>query len=160
MQLPPSSVLATWPKSNYENPTTRGNELLIITAIFSPLALSLIALRTYTRLRITKAFGADDILLLLSFPPTLAIAILTVLAVRTWGWDRHIWDLKPEMVSEGLKLVIAMHCLFATAVTAYKLSLLMLIRRIMVSGTGILRHVTEAGMVLVVTEVCFLSLFL
>ena len=158
MQLPPPSVLAAWPEPNYADPVTRGNELIVITVIFSPIALFMIGLRTYTRLRISKAWGVDDILLLCSVPPTLAIAVLTIMAVRTWGWDRHIWDVKPDLISEGLKLVIAMHCLFAFAVSCYKLSLLILTRRIMVSGIGILRRVAEIGIVLVITE-CFIFVF-
>lgn len=152
MRLPPLEVLQSWPKPNFVNPQTRGNELIILTVILFPIAIGMVGLRTFTRLRISKSFGADDIVLLVSAPPTIAIAILTVLAVHDWGWDRHAWDVTPHIISEGLKLVIAMQCLFAVAVCSYKISLLILTRRIMSTGTGNLRHVAAGGILLVASE--------
>lgn len=45
-----------------------------------------------------------------------------------------------------------MECLFGAAVSLTKLSLLILTRRIMSNGTGFLRHVAAAGMVIVACE--------
>jgi len=45
-----------------------------------------------------------------------------------------------------------MECLFGLAVSCTKMSLLILTRRIMSSGTGILRHIASAGMFVVACE--------
>ena len=76
MRLPPLEVLQSWPKPNFVNPITRGNELLLITIILFPLAMGMVALRAFTRLRISKSFGADDIVLLVSVPPTIVSQLL------------------------------------------------------------------------------------
>lgn len=153
MQLPPVEVLLSWPTPNYVDPTdTRGPQLLIITFIFFPIALFFVALRMFTRLQISKSFGVDDVFLLAAIFPTTACAVLTSLAVQRWGWDRHIWDVHIDLLSLGLKLTIAMEVLFGISVSFTKISLLILTRRIMVVGTGILRHVAAAGMVVVACE--------
>jgi|ERR1700712_3705019 len=105
MQLPPVEVLLTWPTPNYINPTVvRGPQLLIITCVFFPLAVLMVALRIFTRLHISKAFGIDDVFLLIAIIPCGAIAVLTSLAVTHWGWNRHIWDVPFDLVTRGLKL--------------------------------------------------------
>ena len=66
MQLPPYSVLQTWPTADYAHPVTRGPGNLIVVLIFFPLAFLVVTLRVYTRLRITKGFGVDDGLIVAS----------------------------------------------------------------------------------------------
>lgn len=152
MQLPPAEVLLSWPTPNYKDPVTRGHQLEILTFILFPIAMLMISLRTFTRLHLTKAWGIDDILLLCAVPPALVIAVSSIVAVRGWGWDRHIWDVKFDKISSGLRLLEALLCLFAVTVCFYKLSILILTKRIMTAGTGFLRHVATAGMVVVVLE--------
>jgi hypothetical protein len=71
MQMPPLGVIESWPVPNYVNPVTRGPANIIINLVFFPLVCLVIALRVYTRLRISKSFGADDWLILASLvcPP-------------------------------------------------------------------------------------------
>jgi hypothetical protein len=153
MQWPPVSVIQSWPEPNYINPSqTRGSELLIITLVFFPIALLVVCLRIFTRLCVSKSFGADDIFLIMATIPTTAIAVVTLLAVRCWGWDRHIWDVPLDLVTLGLKLTMLVECLFGVAVTCTKISLLILTRRIMTNTTGILRHMAVFGMVIVACE--------
>lgn len=64
MQLPPPSVMATWPTPNYEDPVTRGHGAMIVSIICLSLALLVTALRLYVRLRITCSFGLDDIFII------------------------------------------------------------------------------------------------
>lgn len=63
-----------------------------------------------------------------------------------------MWDVKPKLVADGLKLVIAMQSLFAVAACSFKISLLILTRRILSAGTGNLRHVAAAGVFFVTAE--------
>lgn len=105
MQLPPTEIILSWPTPNYVDPKdVRGPQLPIITFVLFPIALVTVALRIFTRLFISKSFGSDDWFLLAAIIPTAACAALTLLAVQRWGWNRHIWDVPPDLVTLGLKL--------------------------------------------------------
>jgi len=67
MRYPPLSVIESWPTPDYENPARRGPENIILNLIFFPLVCMIIAIRLYTRLRITKSFGVDDWLIVASW---------------------------------------------------------------------------------------------
>ena len=66
MQLPPPSVLKTWPKPNYVDPDTRGPGVLIVNIVMVCIAFIVTCLRLYTRLRITTSPGIDDVLIILA----------------------------------------------------------------------------------------------
>ena len=105
MQLPPISVIESWPTPNYVNPTVvRGPALIIVTCIFFPIAVLFIALRMFTRIRLMKTFGLDDAFLLVAIIPAGACAVLTSIAYVQWGWSRHIWDVPVPLLIRGLKL--------------------------------------------------------
>jgi len=63
--MPPLDLIASWPTPNYVDPVMRGPANIIITLIFFPLVLLIVGVRIYTRLRISRSFGADDWLILL-----------------------------------------------------------------------------------------------
>jgi hypothetical protein len=65
MKLPPPEVLLSWPTPNYINPPTRSHGVLIASILFLALSTIVTALRLYTRLRITRTAGLDDILVVL-----------------------------------------------------------------------------------------------
>ena len=105
MQLPPAEVILSWPTPNYVDPKdVRGPLLPIIILVLFPIALLTVALRTFTRLSISKSFGVDDWFLLAAIVPTVVCTTLSLLAVQRWEWNRHIWDVSPDLVSFGLKL--------------------------------------------------------
>ena len=105
MQLPPTEVILSWPTPNYLNPKdVRGPQLLVISGIFFPIALLMVGLRIFTRLRLSKSFGVDDVFLLLAIIPAGACAVLSSLAMTRWRWNRHIWDVPIDLLSLGLKL--------------------------------------------------------
>ena len=153
MQLPPVEVFISWPQGNYAHPSeVRGPAVLIITLISVPILLILVSLRMYTRLRLTKNFGPDDVTILLAFIPTVGCAVLTLIAVKYHGWDRHVWDVRPDQLETSLKYAIAVEVLFSLACSLTRLSVLLLICRIMSAGSSILRRLAMAVMVLVVIE--------
>ncbi|EFE38714.1 hypothetical protein TRV_06640 [Trichophyton verrucosum HKI 0517] len=95
MQLPPVSVIASWPKPNYDNPPeVHGPAIIIMTAIFMPLMLAIIGIRIFTRIRILRSFGWDDIFIIAAALPTLGCGIITTTAAITLGWNRHIYDVQ------------------------------------------------------------------
>lgn len=63
---PGPAEVVNWPKANHIDPDRRGPALVIVNAIFIALVLITVALRYYTRIRITGSFGADDIVIGLS----------------------------------------------------------------------------------------------
>ena len=77
MQIAPLSVLAKWPTPNYKNPVTQGPENTIIISILLGIVTILIAIRLYARLRISKGFGLDDVLIILAY-------VRRALGVETW----------------------------------------------------------------------------
>ena len=79
MQLPSLQIIESWPKANYENPTTGGLYNLVIPIVLFPIVYIMVILRFYTRIRITKNFGLDDWLILMS--TVCSPIILTQLAI-------------------------------------------------------------------------------
>lgn len=63
MSLIPPEVIATWPAPNYINPIRHGPAAIVIGCMGAILSMFVLSLRYYTRLRISKNFGVDDILL-------------------------------------------------------------------------------------------------
>lgn len=151
MQLPPLDVLITWPVGNYLHPSeVRGPAVLILTLSFVPTLLILIILRTYTRLRLTRSFGPDDIAIVASAFPTLGCAVITMLAVLYYGWNRHVWDNPPDQLVRALKLSMAVEILFSFGCSLTRLSMLLFVLRVMAAGAGALRHIT----IFMITLVC------
>lgn len=71
MQLPPASVILSWPTPNYDDPVTRGPALVIVNAIFISLTFLIVAARLYTRIVIKRWFGVDDVFILLALVSSL-----------------------------------------------------------------------------------------
>ncbi|OIW33761.1 hypothetical protein CONLIGDRAFT_677512 [Coniochaeta ligniaria NRRL 30616] len=139
MQIPPSSVLASWPTPNYANPVTHGPANIVVIPLLLALVFIFLCIRFYTRLLITRGFGVDDVLVLLAFIPATTFAILGIIANTRLGWDRHNWDLRPELITPGLQVGLATQVLFDIATTLTKLSMLALIYRIAAAGASRMR---------------------
>ncbi|KAF7955044.1 uncharacterized protein EAE97_000303 [Botrytis byssoidea] len=134
MQLPSPEIIASWPVPNYDSPITRGYGVLIVTLILLPLVLSIIFIRLYTRLVMSKTFGLDDWLILAAMLPSTAFAILAILAEKKFHFNRHIWDVPFNRVTFGLQYVIITQIVFTLGQTLTKCSMLALYYRILSSG--------------------------
>jgi hypothetical protein len=66
IRLPPLDIIEKWPPPNYTHPVTRGPTVVIVSIICACLALSAVGMRFYTRLRILKNPGMDDLLVALA----------------------------------------------------------------------------------------------
>ncbi|TEY73303.1 hypothetical protein BOTCAL_0080g00310 [Botryotinia calthae] len=152
MRIPPPQILSTFPQPNYIDPVTRGPVLLIITVVFLPTIYIVVGLRTFTRTHLSKHFGIDDVFLLITLVPTTACAVIALLAQERWKWNRHIWDVAPDDAEFGLKISLLLECLFGLAVALTKISLLILVMRVMSRGTGLLKHLAIAMIVIVACE--------
>lgn len=127
---PSAEIIASWPKSNFENPISRGSALTVVNVIFITLVFISVALRYYTRLRIRKSFGLDVWIIGLSLIPTFALTVVVLVADNNFGWNRHSWDLHAERGPPGYKLCITAQILFFWAATLNKISLLAFYKRI------------------------------
>lgn len=70
MQLPPWSVIVSWPKPNYVDPVTRGDALLVLMILFSILVFLAVIGRYYSRIVIKRWFGWDDSMITLAWVST------------------------------------------------------------------------------------------
>jgi hypothetical protein len=59
-------IIEAWPLPNYTNPIERGPWVIVITIILYVLVLGVVGLRTFTRVFISRSFGADDITILIA----------------------------------------------------------------------------------------------
>lgn len=136
MQLPPLAIMASWPKPNYVDPTTRGHGVLIVNIVCISLAFLVVILRLYTRLRITYSAGIDDALILIGLAFSIAMIIVTSLATEDWGWNRHIWDIPMGWLPTVQKLNLVFQIMFSLSSSFTKISLLWFCRRLLGAGKG------------------------
>jgi len=61
---PSIEVQASWPKSNYVNPETRPDTILILAYIFGPLTMLMLLVRLWVRIFHQRCPGWDDWLML------------------------------------------------------------------------------------------------
>ncbi|CAI6336000.1 unnamed protein product [Periconia digitata] len=120
----PVEVLLSWPTPNYTNPKTRGNALLAVNLGFIVLVVTTVFLRLYTRIFIKRWFGIDDFLILLALIFTVALTTVVILANLRLGWDRHIYDIPLTSLAANLKIAMVAKCLFVSAATFTRLSIL------------------------------------
>ncbi|KAF5879329.1 putative integral membrane protein [Botrytis fragariae] len=156
MQLPSPEILASWPVPNYDNPTTRGNGVLIVTSILFPLVLSMIFIRLYTRLVMSKSFGLDDWLIIAAMVPSTTFAILAILAERKFHFNRHIWDVPFNRVTFGLQYIIVTQIVFTLGQTLTKCSMLALYYRILSSGRRFKMMTIAASIIIAVQGLIFI----
>jgi hypothetical protein len=87
---------------------------------------------------------------------------MSLVAELHLGWNRHIWDVRADSITTGLKMVLATEVIFGVATTLTKVSMLALIYRIMVKSSGRLSKVVIGAIILVVaqgTAFCFAIIF-
>ncbi|KAI0013882.1 integral membrane protein [Xylariaceae sp. FL0662B] len=130
MQLPPASVLNSWPTPNYVDPETRGPAAKIAGTLFASTATIILAIRLYARKWLTRGFGLDDVLILLAYVPSTAFVITGLIAEDRFQWNRHTWDVRHDLFISGLQLALADMILFDLATTLTKLSMLAMVHRL------------------------------
>ncbi|PQE23730.1 integral membrane protein [Rutstroemia sp. NJR-2017a WRK4] len=160
MRLPPPEVIASWPAPNYINPERHGNAVIIVDAVFFLLALLILLIRIYTRLRISKSFGLDDWLIVAAMFPSTGFAVAALLAETVLQWDRHIWDVPYNRITSGLQFVMITQIIFSLSQTLTKCSMLALIYRIMSNGKRFKRAaiaatalITGQGLIFIIVSI-------
>ncbi|KAL8991695.1 MAG: hypothetical protein Q9169_007739 [Polycauliona sp. 2 TL-2023] len=111
--------------------TNTGRSILIITWLFTAISTIIVVLKVYTRLKIIRQFGADDVLTILALLFLLAFAPLITISVHR-GLGRHIFYLQPEAAIQASKLAILSNPLVFLAGAWPNISVAISIDRILV----------------------------
>ncbi|KFX89550.1 hypothetical protein O988_08594 [Pseudogymnoascus sp. VKM F-3808] len=127
---PTVDVIQAWPKSNYIDPETKGNQLLVVTIISTILAILSVLARVWVRLWYQRQFGADDVMLVLCMIPTVGIAGLLILTETKFRWFRHIWDVPFGEIAGRQYHSWVVQVLFVISTTFSKLSAVLLYKRV------------------------------
>ena len=130
MRAVPLSVYAHWPAPNYENPTTRGDALLVINVVFILLVTLSLAIRLYSRMVVKHQSGIDDIMIVLAYVFTIGMTAVVLLANRHYGWNRHMWDVEVGMIEHANIIAYVAKVMFTLASSFTRLSFIFLYYRL------------------------------
>lgn len=122
--------MAGWPAPDYENPDRRGPALLIVQLTILPIALATLVLRMYVRLFIVRRCQLDDWLMCVAMVFGIGVTVCVILATQFYGWDVHVWDLKPLQLAQGRQASISAQTMFLFASGLAKSSILVSYLRI------------------------------
>ncbi|KAH7171481.1 hypothetical protein EDB81DRAFT_198888 [Dactylonectria macrodidyma] len=150
MRNPPASVIASWPAANYDDPISRGPALLIVELTIASIAIVTLIARLYVRIFKVNKSGLDDWLMLAAMIFGIGVTICVILSAQMYGWNIHVWDLKPSQAVKGRQVSIAAQTLFLFSSGLAKDSILVSYLRIAPKGS-LLRRATYASIVLVTT---------
>ncbi|EUC48156.1 hypothetical protein COCMIDRAFT_88217 [Bipolaris oryzae ATCC 44560] len=128
--LPPLEVLAKWPTPNYDDPITRPKVVPALAGVFGTIMIIIVAARTWARFFIRKNGGLDDWIILLAMIPTIGFTVVVCLATEVYGFDRHMWDVTPNLYIPERKIVFAVYLLYIIASGLIKISILLFYRRL------------------------------
>jgi hypothetical protein len=126
----PLSVYMHWPAPNYENPTTRGDALLSINIVCIILVTLSIGIRLYSRMLVKHQSGIDDIMIVLAYVFTIGMTAVVLLANRSYGWNRHMWDVEVSRVQHANIIAFIAKIMFTLASSFTRLSLIFLYYRL------------------------------
>ena len=79
----PIEIIAAWPPSNFDDPSTRGSGLIVLTGVLLAVVTLFVLLRLYVRISMLKWVGADDIFMLLPFVGGLEVLVLDAATDQT-----------------------------------------------------------------------------
>jgi hypothetical protein len=155
------TVVASWPKPNYIDPETRGPAAVAVIIALLGLVTILLGIRFYTRIVISKGFGLDDILIVAAYLPAVAFAAIGIYAFYQLGWNKHIWDVSPELYIRDRQFSLISQILFGLSTTLTKLSIVALLYRLVAATKSRFRFVVLAvGITLVIDETLFLLMLI
>ncbi|KAF2964982.1 hypothetical protein GQX73_g8572 [Xylaria multiplex] len=156
MKILPIEAVASWPKPNYINPESRAPIGKAIGSTLLALVTVILAIRLYSRTRLTRGFGLDDTFICLAYFPAAAFTIAGIITQEHFQWARHIWDVEPKFLSPTLLITLIHLILFDLATTLTKLSMLAMVRRLTATSRNSLENVAVLALVALITANCFI----
>ncbi|TKA78707.1 hypothetical protein B0A49_02522 [Cryomyces minteri] len=131
----PLSVVLTFPLPNYQHPQTRGGALVVVNFIFIILVLLAVGLRFYTRIAVKRWFGSDDVWIGLALLMTIGMTAVVLLANTRYGWNRHVWDIPVDLLTNSGIIAFVAKIAFTLAATFTRISLLCFYYRLIKDGS-------------------------
>ncbi|KAI4643672.1 hypothetical protein J4E93_006684 [Alternaria ventricosa] len=127
---PPPEVLLSWPRPNYVDPEERGWGPPILLMVVLGITFLVYCARMWARLVISKNFGLDDILVSMAMLPLFGLTISSVLGIRIYGFQWHVWDQTQETLVTTREIAFAIELNYMLTSTLIKVSILCFYRRI------------------------------
>ncbi|KAJ5757809.1 uncharacterized protein N7511_006503, partial [Penicillium nucicola] len=116
--------------SNFVDPPSVGNKIVVINCIFLPLAVIALFVRTWTRVFIVRSFRADDYLMIAALLCSCVLTAVT-LHMLDWGLGKHMWDVPAAYISPMFSKLNVIAAIFYCAATGFtKCSVLIFYLRI------------------------------
>ncbi|KIW04363.1 uncharacterized protein PV09_04647 [Verruconis gallopava] len=125
------TIISHWPPGNFVDPKTRGDALYVVTGVFLSISTISLSARMYSRIWIRRYFGPDDGLILFAWIASLGVAACSILGHRNYGWDRHAWDIRPNLLPMSLKVLYFARICWGLATSAARLSICFLYMRLL-----------------------------
>ncbi|KAI0199571.1 hypothetical protein F4808DRAFT_209134 [Astrocystis sublimbata] len=136
MKVPPLEVIKNWPRPNYINPESNATAGAIIGSLVLVPVTLVLAVRLYSRKRLTNSFGLDDLLICMAYIPAVGFTIAGAVTQGTLQWGRHFWDIEPEYITPNIQLMLITLFLFDLATSLTKLSMLAMVRRLTTASSS------------------------
>ncbi|KAF7560210.1 hypothetical protein G7046_g3926 [Stylonectria norvegica] len=147
-----------WVRNTPEGTTTQGPMVTGVTATFTGSALVILLLRLYVRGVLIKAFGYDDLLIVISWAGACVYTICTIIQT-TWGLGLTSLDDMPDenVFNFGLVQYIGAP-FYVVGIYAFKMSLLLSYLRFLLNGYRIATIIVAA--IITMAHISFLCVFL
>ncbi|KAE8150334.1 hypothetical protein BDV25DRAFT_154543 [Aspergillus avenaceus] len=116
--------------SNFIDPPYIGAKFVVVNAVFLPIAVLSLLLRTWTRLFVVRSFRWDDSLMIMAMLLSCAMTGITV-DMLNFGLGKHMWDIPATYVSPWfLRRNVIAAILYCAATGFTKVSVLIFYLRI------------------------------
>ncbi|GME47983.1 Integral membrane protein [Neofusicoccum parvum] len=128
--VPPLELVLQWQTDAFPHGIRAPPTLTVIAVVFTALALATTLARLYDRVMVRHNAGVDDVLISIALVPQIGLCITTCLAEQLYGFDRHAWDITPEMAPLSRKITLSTSMLYLCSTSLTKISILGFYRRI------------------------------
>ncbi|TVY89897.1 hypothetical protein LAWI1_G004152, partial [Lachnellula willkommii] len=140
-------------------PENGGPKIVAVNVLFVALTWMFVSLRVYVKIFLTRSWGADDYLLVVSLILFTSYAGCSFAAV-TYGTGQHDIDVLPQDIPKALYYWYFNQLLYTTTLVCARLSIAILLLRICVKTVHkIIIYTTISVMLLYSVFYFFLSLF-
>lgn len=98
--------------------------------IFFSITILVYVARMWARFTISKNLGLDDFLISVAMLPLIGLTISTVLGIRVYGYQWHVWDQTARSLVATRKIALSIELNYVASTVFTKVSLLCFYRRI------------------------------
>jgi len=154
VQPPPPGI-----NPNCEHPETQTASNVVLHTIMIALATASLAIRLYTRSRLTRSIGLDDYLCFLGYASLVTYSGMLLACGRMY-LGHHVWDIPKDDFIYGHKLEVISEWIYCFVSPMLKLAVLWLYRRIFGPQTRV-NYIVNGGIIFIIvsyTALFFISL--